>query len=274
MSALVQPVWRVLCLTLGIFDVKPHLSKLAKVVFSIYGFLVFLLLMLLFFPFIVIASFFGKVRGGNYIYNICSVWADICFFCWGIRHGNLYESIDTGDHPVVFVFNHISYLDIPLLLKSFRSHNIRVLGKAGMAKIPIFGFIYRKAAVLVDRSSTHARAKSVKELIYFLKQNISVVIAPEGTFNHTGNPLKEFYDGAFRIAIETKTPIRPVVFLDMYDRLNYHSIFSLNPGISRAVFLPEIAVQGMTIADLQELKEITFNRMEEALIRLKASWLQ
>ena len=230
--------------------------------------------MLLFFPFIVFASLFGKERGGNYIYKICTLWADLCFFCWGIDHTNIYESEDRGDHAVVFVFNHISYLDIPILLVSFRNHNIRVLGKAGMAKIPVFGFIYRKAAVLVDRSSAQARAKSVKELISFLKHNISVVIAPEGTFNHTDNPLKEFYDGAFRVAIETHTPVRPVIFPDAFDRLNYHSIFSLNPGKSRAVFLPEIPVLGLSVNDLQQLKERTFREMEEALIRYKASWIK
>jgi 1-acyl-sn-glycerol-3-phosphate acyltransferase len=40
---------------------------------------------------------------------------------------------------------------------------------------------------------------------------------PEGTFNETNAPLKDFYDGAFRIAIETKTAVKPVLFLDAYE---------------------------------------------------------
>ncbi len=83
------------------------------------------------------------------------------------------------------------------------------------------------------------RARSVIKLKAVLKKNISVVIAPEGTFNMTDKPLKEFYDGAFRIAIETQTPIKPILFLDAYDRLNYKSIFSFTPGRSRAVYLEE-----------------------------------
>ncbi len=186
----------------------------------------------------------------------------------------MYAFPHNPDHPVVFVFNHISYMDIPVLLKALRHHHIRVLGKSGMSKIPVFGFIYRNAAVMVDRSSTEARARSVKKLISFLEQNISVVIAPEGTFNLSDKPLKEFYDGAFRIAIETQTPVQPVIFPDTFARLSPHNIFSMNPGKSRAVFLSEIPVSGLTMNDIASLKMQTYNMMEAALIAYKASWIK
>jgi 1-acyl-sn-glycerol-3-phosphate acyltransferase len=205
---------------------------------------------------------------------ICTFWADSAMFLWGMWHRNYYEAPHDPRHPVVFVFNHISYIDIPILLKAFRMQRKRVLGKAEMAKIPIFGYLYGEAAVLVDRSSAAARGKSVNQLKAVLKKNISVVIAPEGTFNMTGKPLKEFYDGAFRIAIETGTPIKPVVFLDAYDRLNYKSIFSLSPGRSRAVFLEEVSVQGLTVNDSASLKTKVYNMMEDALIRYKANWIK
>ncbi len=225
-------------------------------------------------PFIFIASFFGRLKGGNIIYNICTFWADSACFLWGIHHKNIYPEVDKADHPVVFVFNHISYVDIPILLKAFRKHHIRVLGKSGMSKIPVFGFIYRNAAVMVDRSSPEARAASVKSLIEFLQHNISVVIAPEGTFNLSNKPLKDFYDGAFRIAIETQTPVQPVIFPDTFARLSPHSVFSLNPGKSRAVFLSEIPVSGLTMNDIAALKMRTYQMMESALIEYKASWIK
>lgn len=208
------------------------------------------------------------------IYRICTFWSDAACFLWGIHHKNIYEVPHSADHPVVFVFNHISYMDIPILLKAFRKHHIRVLGKSGMSGIPVFGFIYRNAAVMVDRSSAEARANSVKKLIEFLQQNISVVIAPEGTFNMSDKPLKDFYDGAFRIAIETQTPVQPVIFPDTFARLSPHHIFSLNPGKSRAVFLTEIPVSGLTMNDIAPLKMQTYQMMEAALIAYKASWIQ
>jgi 1-acyl-sn-glycerol-3-phosphate acyltransferase len=229
--------------------------------------------MFILFPFVILASFFGRIRGGNIIYHICRFWADAAMFLWGIRHRNIYESPHNPNHPVVFVFNHISYMDIPVILATFRKQPIRILAKAEMSKIPIFGFIYKSATVMVDRSDAEHRIKSVAILKSVLRKNISVVIAPEGTFNMTHEPLKSFYDGAFRIAIETQTPIKPVIFLDTYDRLNYASIFSLTPGRSRSVFLQEISVSSYTVENLAELKQTVFAAMESALIKYNASWI-
>ena len=250
-----------------------YLLKIVQYIYTVYAFLVFLLLMFLLFPFVVLASFFGKIKGGNMVYHICRFWAGAATFCWGIFHRNMYEVPHDPRHPVVFVFNHISYMDIPVLLLSFRKQPIRVLGKAEMAKIPIFGFIYRTAAVMVDRGNSDKRAQSVKTLKAVLRKNISVVIAPEGTFNMTGKPLKEFYDGAFRIAIETQTPIKPVLFLDAFDRLSYKTIFSLTPGRSRSVFLEEINVNGYTLENLAALKQKVYDVMEAGLVKYHASWI-
>lgn len=242
--------------------------------FSIYGFLVFLILMFMLLPFIIIASFFGKVKGGNIIYVLIRFWARTCLFFWCMRHKNIFEAPHQPDHPCIFVFNHISYIDIPILLCTFRYQHIRVLGKAEMKKVPVFGFIYKNAVVTVDRGDATHRAKSVYILKSVLKKNISVVIAPEGTFNMTHRPLKEFYDGAFKIAIETQTPIKPVLILNAYDRLNYNSIFSLSPGKSTSVYLEEVSVESFESSDVAQLKQKVFSRMEAGLIKYKASWIK
>jgi 1-acyl-sn-glycerol-3-phosphate acyltransferase len=174
----------------------------------------------------------------------------------------------------VFVANHISYLDIPMILLVVRGRAFRVLGKAEMRKVPIFGYIYSRAVVMVDRSSPDQRSKSARELIGTLRQGISVFIFPEGTFNETHAPLKEFYDGAFRIAIETQTPIKPILFLDTYDRMHYSGIFTLNPGVLRTVYLPEISVEGLGMEDLQALKERVFHIMEAELETRRAAWIE
>ncbi|MBS1733385.1 MAG: 1-acyl-sn-glycerol-3-phosphate acyltransferase [Bacteroidetes bacterium] len=250
-----------------------YLFRPIQYIYSIYAFIIFLVFMFLLFPLVVICSFFGKIRGGNMVYGICRFWADAATFCWGIRHRNIYESPLDSSKPAVFVFNHISYMDIPVILLSLRKQHFRVLAKAEMAKIPIFGYIYSTATVMVNRANPEKRSQSVRILKSVLKKNISVVIAPEGTFNMTSQPLKEFYDGAFRIAIETQTPIRPLLFLDTYDRLNYKSIFSLSPGKSRTVFLDEIEVSGYGPDDVKELKQKVYNIMEAALVRYRAAWI-
>ena len=245
------------------------MRKIIGTIYSIYAFLIFIVVMLLLFPFFVMASFFGRIRGGNMMYSICRIWADIVMFLWGMYHKNIFEGQKVKDHAVVYVFNHISYIDIPIMMKAFRNEPIRILAKAEMAKVPVFGYIYRKATVMVDRASDAARAKSVLQLKSILSKKISIVISPEGTFNTTNKPLKEFYNGAFKIAVEMQVPIQPVLFLDAHDRLHYKSIFSLTAGKSRAVFLPEI----MPSNDADVLKQKVYHEMEEGLLRYKASWV-
>lgn len=246
---------------------------LLRFVFSIYGFVLFLVIMLLLFPFVIIASFFGKIRGGNMIYRICQLWTDLVMFFWVMPHKNIYEVPHNRNKQYVFVFNHISYMDIPVMMKAIRGQHFRILGKYELSKVPIFGFIYRNAVVMVDRSSTEKRARSVQQLKSVIKKGISVALSPEGTFNETHRPLKEFFDGAFKVAIETQTPVKPILFLDTYDLLGYETIFSLTPGRSRAVYLDEIPVEGLTNNDVKALREKVYSIMEEKLIAYKASWI-
>lgn len=147
---------------------------------------------------------------------------------------------------------------------------IRILGKSEMGSIPIFGFIYKMGTVSVNRKSAEERQKSVQQLKFFLSKNVSVLICPEGTFNMTNKPLKNFYDGAFIIASEMNIPIVPIIFPDTYNRLNYHSVFSLDPGKCRAFILPAINTAGM---DAIALKEKVYAAMEKKLIELQAGWI-
>jgi len=252
----------------------PYFLRFIRVIYSIYGIILFTAFLLVIFPLVVIASFFGKIKGGNFIYQLCHIWADFFLFMMGIRHQYIYESRLNTHKQYVFVFNHIAYLDVPILMKAIRKQHFRVLGKAEMAKIPIFGFLYRCTVVLVDRNNAAKRAKSVLQLKSIVRKGISIVISPEGTFNMTHQPLKEFYDGAFKIAIETQTPIKPMLFLDAYDRNNYNTLFSLTPGKSRIVYLEEIPVEGLTVKDVKDLKDKVFKLMEEKLIEYKASWIK
>ncbi len=142
-----------------------------------------------------------------------------------------------------------------------------------MIKVPLFGLIYKKVAVTVDRSSPENRAESLKILKRILNRKISIFFFPEGTFNATSEPLKNFYDGAFRIAIETNTPIKPILFLDAYARLQPESIFTFNPGKSRSVFLKEIPVTGMSRDDVPKLKQHVYELMDAKLREYKASWI-
>ena len=249
------------------------LLKPFQFIYVLYAFITFVALMIPVFIWALLVLPFGRIKGGSLIYYACVVWADIWFALVFIFHRNIFIQSLAKDQSYIFVSNHISYLDSALIPKTFRTP-VRPLGKVEMSKVPIFGFIYKNVIVTVDRSSAENRAKSVLILKSILKKGISVLVFPEGTFNMTNKPLREFYDGAFRIAIETQTPIKPVLLLNAFDRMHYRSIFSLNPGKSRSIFLAEVSVEGMSLENVTELKEKVFKIMEEALIRYGANWIK
>jgi 1-acyl-sn-glycerol-3-phosphate acyltransferase len=226
--------------------------------------------MIIVFVLVLFYLLFGKITAGNLVYSTCNIWGRVWYFLIGIKHKEIYEAPHDKTKQYIFVANHSSYMDIPCIVMCIHQH-IRALGKYEMIRYPIFGFIYRVAVILVDRSDAAHRAQSVRALKAAIARGISIFIFPEGTFNETGKPLKDFYDGAFRTAVETKTPIKPILFVDNDDRLNQKSIFSLTPGICRCVYLDEIKVDGYrTKQEIQLLKQKVYAAMEEGLRRYKS----
>lgn len=248
------------------------LLKPLQWIYCIWALVSFIAIMFLVLPFVFIASFFGHIRGGNMIIGLCRLWADLWFPLIGIWFRYIYEVPHDRKQPYIFVSNHISYLDAAILVKAYRQP-VRPLAKAEMGKVPVFGYIYRNAVVSVNRSDAAHRAQSVRLLKSITKKGISVLVFPEGTFNMTTAPLRDFFDGAFRVAIETQTPVKPVLFLDGYHRMHYRSVFSMTPGRCRIVYLEEVPVQGMTPADLPALKEKVYRVMEQKLRDYHAAWI-
>ena len=242
-----------------------YVIKPLQWIYCIYALLVFIALMLVVFPFVIVASFFGYIRGGNFIYHLCYIWADGSLAFFGIVHKKVYEAPYDISKQYVYVANHSSYLDIPQVMKAIRKP-FRILGKIEMIRIPMFGYIYKRAVVVVDRSSSERRSRSVRRLKAVLRKGVSIFIFPEGTFNMNENvPLKEFYNGAFRLAIEMQTPIKPLLFPDNLKRMHFKSIFSLTPGRMRTIYLEEVPVEGLTLSDVPALKQRVYELMERKL---------
>jgi 1-acyl-sn-glycerol-3-phosphate acyltransferase len=123
---------------------------------------------------------------------------------------------------------------------------------------------------MVDRSSPAKRAQSLRNLKAALHKHISIFIFPEGTFSMTEEqPLKSFFNGAFKLAIEMKVPIQPILMIDAVDRLHYDSVFSLTPGQNRVVYLKTIDVTGYTLEDVEILKEKVYQIMDEGMRRYR-----
>ena len=242
--------------------------NLLHVLYTIYAICTFFILMLFVIPFALMMLFLNNKAGGILIYGACRVWAALWYFLLGFKFKKHFLKEHDRKKTYIFVANHQSYLDIPQLMRSLHQP-VRVLGKAEMAKIPLFGIIYRAAVVAVDRGSAGSKVASMRRLKRLLEQGISIFIFPEGGFNESGKPLARFYDGAFKMAIETQTPVKPILFVDTAARIPAQSLFKMTPGICRTIYLPEIDVTNFDLKQVSLLKEKVFIEMEKALMIYK-----
>ncbi|MEI8278712.1 MAG: lysophospholipid acyltransferase family protein [Bacteroidota bacterium] len=214
------------------------------------------------FPFFALISIGNNIAARKAIWKIIHLWSR--GWLWIIGMPIKIQGTPPSKEHHIIVANHISYLDALVLFPSIPFY-FRALGKKEFAKIPVIGFIYRQLVVLVDRSSQHSRAKSMKLMWRVLKHESSIAIFPEGTFNETPDLLKNFYDGAFRLAINTGVPIVPLIFPDTVLRWHYSHWWKLSPGLNRAIYLPPIPAAGLTLQDLPALKEKVYQAMEQEL---------
>ena len=219
---------------------------------------VFTFFMILYLPGILLPFLFGE-KYGTISYQFLKLWS------WTFSKLNFIPYRITGKEKIhrgkayIYISNHTSYLDIPGVCLTVPTQ-IRPLAKKELKRIPIFGWIVQPACIIVDRSSNESRRKSMEHLKAVLKQGISILIFPEGTQNQTKEPLQAFYDGAFRIAIETQQPVLPLVILNAGNLMPPKKFF-IQPGTISIHVLDEIATEGMTFNDLPALKEKVFTLM-------------
>lgn len=242
------------------------IRKIFAALFLLWGLLVFVAFMLLMFPFIILIQliFKGK-KAQKYSFVCLRIWAKgVAVLClYRIKFKNK-EQVDTTQ-SYIYVCNHGSYLDaISVVLAAPQS--FKPLGKIEMVKAPIFGTLYKKLVVMVDRRSPESRAKSVDALKTELASGQSIFIFPEGTMNTTPEVLGNFYDGAFRVAIETQTPILPMVLINAKKLMPRAQPLQVKPGTVTCVFLPPVPVVGLGLDDLPKLKEQVKQLMEKHIL--------
>jgi 1-acyl-sn-glycerol-3-phosphate acyltransferase len=234
-----------------------------RYLYALYVVITFAVLFLAFFPLFLIFSFF-RDWGKSIIFYLIKIWGYIWFFLVALPVRRIFVQKPRKNHTYIVVANHISYLDTAMIFRVM-PFMVRPLAKREIAKVPLFGYLYRQVAVLIDREDEKSKAKGVRLLKKTLDKGISIFIFPEGTFNESEKPLKHFYDGAFRIALQTGTPILPVIFPDTVKRFHYSSFWKWSPGICRAIFLPEISVERFDKTDIAGLKSAVKAVMEEGL---------
>ena len=194
-------------------------------------------------------------RGYPYFFALARIWGKFILFSMGF-----YYKVETiqGLHPnksYMIVANHTSMTDIMLTLAVIKNPFVFV-GKKELAKIPLFGFFYKRTCILVDRNSTRSRMEVFNRAQKRLHQGLSICIFPEGGVPADESVvLDDFKDGAFRLAIEHQIPIIPLTFMDNKKRFSY-TFFSGSPGLMRVFIHPLNPTTGKTIENKKDIREV------------------
>lgn len=214
------------------------------------------------FPLLIISI--AREQWYPYFFKLARLWSKFILigmgFIWKIER----EQTPDKNKSYMFVANHTSMADIMLMLVSVKNPFVFV-GKKELAKIPLFGFFYKRTCILVDRSSAQSRRAVFLRAQRRLKQGLSICIFPEGGVPEEHILLDEFKDGAFRLAINHNIPIVPITFADNKKRFSY-TFFSGGPGQMRVKIHKFIETENLEIADTRPLndkaKNIIYNQLE------------
>ncbi|MEY8849408.1 lysophospholipid acyltransferase family protein [Psychroserpens sp. XS_ASV72] len=192
-----------------------------------------------------------------FFFKLARFWAKFILIGMGFNIKIQREQIPELSKSYMFVANHTSMTDIMLMLVAVKNPFVFV-GKKELAKIPLFGFFYKRTSILVDRSNPKSRQAVYLRVQKRLKQGLSICIFPEGGVPDESVILDEFKDGAFRMAINHGIPIVPLTFADNKKRFSY-TFFSGGPGQMRVKIHRFIKTEDLNIKDTQLLKENTHN---------------
>ena len=163
------------------------------------------------------------------------------------------EHIPRGQ-PAVFMANHLSFLDGPMLFLIL-PQPVRVILKKSIFRIPVVGFGMRFVGfVPVDRKGKEGGKKSILKAARMMTQRgYSFFIFPEGTRSRDGR-LQAFRRGGFFLALEAQAPIVPVVIRGTFEIMPKGRFF-VRRGTVRVTFLQPVPTAELGLKDLDALRD-------------------
>lgn len=151
----------------------------------------------------------------------------------------------------IVVYNHNAFLDVPLSAPFVPGGN-KTIAKDSFLKIPIFAWFYKQGGIMVNRKDPNSRVKSFEAMKVILQKGMHVCLYPEGTRNRTDAPIKAFFDGAFKLAIDSKKEIIPCVILGTKKAMPINKTMYLLPTKLTMIFLPPVSSANIEVKELNK----------------------
>lgn len=232
------------------------------VLYRIWFYILVALPIIIMFPLLLISIL--KEAWYPFFFKLAQIWAKFIMIGMGFRWRVEREQTPDPNKSYMFVANHTSMTDIMLMLIAVKNPFVFV-GKEELAKIPLFGFFYKRTCILVNRGDAVSRRAVFFRAQRRLKQGLSICIFPEGTVTYEDTILGDFKDGAFRLAINHKIPVVPLTFADN-KRLFSYTFFSGRPGLMRAKIHPFFETENLALEDKKQLntevREVILNQLK------------
>ncbi|GAB3009624.1 lysophospholipid acyltransferase family protein [Niabella terrae] len=226
-------------------------KEIAGRIWATWGLLSFIITFLIVLPVALISYLLPEPRGTAFLIGVSRIWMRVWLFLIGCPVKIVgTENFRKGKSYIV-TCNHNSLLDIPLSSPFIPGAN-KTIAKRSFVKIPLFGLYYAKGSVLVDRNSEKSRKESFDKMKQVLRMGMYMCIYPEGTRNRSQEPLKPFYNGAFKLAHETGTEIIPTIISGTKEAVPLDKAFFFLPRAFEIRFLPPISPDGKTAMQLKE----------------------
>ena len=219
---------------------------------------------LLLYPFIFLSL--QKESWKIFAHKLNYVWFKVFCFLAGIKIEIKHEFVPNPKETYIFCGSHFSPIDnftVYLLAENFFS----VIGDEAIGKLPLYGYMFRKLNITVNRKNQNSRNAAILKAIKMLRSGRSILISPEGGIASMNPPnlYYPFEDGAFILAIHQQVPIVPLTSTTTYQIVpDVKKPLIYRRPLKATVHKP-IETKGMTMADVERLKEMTFHIMNEGL---------
>ncbi|OEK03636.1 hypothetical protein BFP97_19870 [Roseivirga sp. 4D4] len=222
-------------------------------IYSVYGLIVFALVFLLLLPFFLLAIFIKPLEKMASTLNY--IWARLFFFFLFLNRTKItFDQKLNRKQRYIFCANHTSYLDIPTI--GLIGHNFKFIGKASLKKVPIWGYMYDKLHILVDRKSMRSKHSTWLNAKEAIARGFSIVFFPEGGILSKEPPkMVAFKEGSFRIAVEQQIPIVPITIPYNHILLPDGMPLTMHPGKVRVHVHEPIWPEGKDDEAVKALKQ-------------------
>ena len=188
-------------------------------------------------------------RKGKLYHGISRFWSRSVLRVCGVRI--CVRGAEHVDHsrPTVYVSNHASMLDIPVVVAGI-ADDVRLVYKKELEWIPLFGWGLKWGSYIgIDRGRGNEAARSLEEAVTKIRRGTSVLLFAEGTRTADGK-LQPFKRGAFNLATRAGVPVIPLTINGSYGIVPKHSM-RIRPGTVELVLDAPIHLENATGRDAE-----------------------